>query len=185
MREGSDRTAKEEQLLQLLASLRVEETPEAHFEERFLYDFRERVACAAVVRPARYQLWEHIMQALINFGGRRLAYGASSLGIGAFAVAFFALPQEGPHSPVAAAALNRFDNSITNLTPGLSRDFDSCTSIRVEKTKRPYAHESALAVSPGNAADNVNIYTSSTSAERDAWEAVEKALAPEPDAFAF
>lgn len=186
MRKASDSTATEEQLTQLLATLRVETTREAEFEERFLYDFHERVALAAVVRPARYQLWEHLMQALTNFGGRRLAYGASSLGIGAFAVAFFALPQDGPRSAVAAAALNRLDNSITTLTPGLSRDFDNCTSIRVEKMKNLYAHESAFAVSTNSAARDINIYTSSAPAGKDLWEAAaEKAMAPAPDCFAF
>lgn len=186
MRKASDSAATEEQLTQLLATLRVEITPETGFEERFLYDFHERVAQAAVVRPARYQLWEHLMQALTNFGGRRLAYGASSLGIGAFAVAFFALPQDGPRSAVAAAALNRLDNSITTLTPGLSHDFDSCTSIRVEKAKKPYAHESSLVVSAGRRAEDVNIYTSSVSAEQDMWEAAaQKALMPAADGFSF
>lgn len=182
MRKASDSTATEEQLTQLLATLRVETTREAEFEERFLYDFHERVAMAAVVRPARYQLWEHLMQALTNFGGRRLAYGASSLGIGAFAVAFFALPQDGPRSAVAAAALNRFDNSITTLTPGLSRDFERCTSIRVEKDKQPFAHESSLAVSAERVPQDVNIYTSSASRETNPWEA---SLVPEPATFAF
>lgn len=186
MRKASDSTATEEQLVQLLATLRVETTREVGFEDRFLYDFHERVAQAAVVRPARYQLWEHLMQALTNFGGRRLAYGASSLGIGAFAVAFFVLPQDGPRSPIAAAALNRFDNSITTLTPGLSRDFDSCTTIRVEKAKKPFAHESSLVVSAGRAAEDVNIYTSSASSEKDFWEtAAEKALAPAAGGFSF
>lgn len=187
MRKGSDSTANEEQLMQLLASLRVTETPEAGFEERFLYDFHERVAQAAVVRPARYQLWEHLMQALTNFGGRRLAYGASSLGIGAFAVAFFALPQEGPQSAVASAALNRFDSSITSLTPGLSRDFDNCTSIRVEKVKNPFAHESVLVANEGSraATDGVNIYTSSVSAEANPWDAAMKAESASEHLFAF
>lgn len=186
MRKASDSAVTDEQLVQLLATLRVETTRETGFEERFLYDFHERVAQAAVVRPARYQLWEHLMQALTNFGGRRLAYGASSLGIGAFAVAFFALPQDGPRSAVAAAALNRFDNSITTLTPGLSRDFDNCTSIRVEKMKKPYAHESAFAVSAAAKGRDVNIYTSSASTEPDLWEAAaEKALMPSADGFSF
>lgn len=177
MRNASDSAATDEQLTQLLATLRVELTPEAGFEGRFLYDFHERVARDAVVRPARYQLWEHMMQALTNFGGRRLAYGASSLGIGALAVAFFALPQDGPRSAVAAAALNRLDNSITTLTPGLSRDFDSCTSIRVEKAKQPYAHESVLAASvQSHASAGVNVYTSSTATDADSWDSVMNAL---------
>lgn len=185
MQKASDSAATEEQLTRLLATLRVETTREAGFEDRFLYDFHERVAQAAVVRPARYQLWEHLMQALTNFGGRRLAYGASSLGIGAFAVAFFALPQDGPRSAVAAAALNRFDNSITTLTPGLSRDFERCTTVRVVKAKQPFAHESSLAASAGHLAQDVNIYTSSAAAENDLWTAAQKALAPEPHAFPF
>lgn len=187
MRKASDSTATEEQLTQLLATLRVETTREAEFEERFLYDFHERVAMAAVVRPARYQLWEHLMQALTNFGGRRLAYGASSLGIGALAVVLFAIPSEQPgETTVTQAALSHFDNGITRLTPGLSRDFDNCTSIRVEKKKRPFAHESSLATAAGSlSAIGVNSYTSSTSSNEDAWLSAERNLSTEENLFSF
>lgn len=185
MRKGSDNTVKEEQLMQLFASLRVTETPEAGFEDRFLYDFHERVAQAAVVRPARYQLWEHLMQALTNFGGRRLAYGASSLGIGVFALAFFALPGGEPSGSVASAALSRFDSTLTSLTPGLSRDFDSCTSICVEKQKNPFAHESAIVAVAGTPRADANEYTSSTSSEKGAWEAAAKSILSETGTSSF
>lgn len=177
MRDDSDRTAKDVQLVQLLATLRVVETPEAHFEERFLYDFHERVACAAVVRPARYQFWEHLMQALTNFGGRRIAYGASTLGVGALAMGFFAIPGEENHPTVAGNALSRFDSSITTLTPGLTRDYDSCTSIRVVKAKNPFAHEASLVAQSGGAARNGNEYTSTATSEQDPWTTVSDAAA--------
>lgn len=180
MREGSDRTTTDAQLTQLLATLRVTETPEADFEERFLYDFHERVACAAVVRPARYQLWEHLMQALANFGRRRIAFGASTLGVGALAMGFFAIPGEENHPTVAGAALSRFDSSITTLTPGLTRDYDNCTSIRVVKAKSPFAHEANLVANSGSGTMRGNAYTSSATTEQNPW----SVSAAEPDDFA-
>lgn len=179
MRDGSNRTMTDVQLTQLLATLRVAETPEADFEERFLYDFHERVACAVVVRPARYQLWEHLMQALTNFGRRRIAFGASTLGVGALAMGFFAIPGEENRPTVASAALSRFDSSITTLTPGLTRDYDNCTSIRVVKAKSPFAHEANLVANSGSGTTKGNAYTSSASTEQDPW----SVPAPEADAF--
>lgn len=163
------------------------QTPEADFEERFLYDFHERVACAAVCRPARMHLWEHLMQALANFGTRRLAYGASTLGVGVLAMGYVIMPgQETQPAGLAGAALSRFDSSISSLTPGLSRDYDSCTSIRVVKTKNPFAHESSLAARVSSPGENVNAYTSSTAREASAWEAAVRNSAEETEnIFAF
>lgn len=78
----SFRQVDDQELVVLLRTLRVEATPEAHFEERFLYDFRERLVREAVCRPARTLLWENFLQYLRNFGRRRLAWGASSFGLG-------------------------------------------------------------------------------------------------------
>lgn len=78
----SSKQAEHEELILLLRTLRVEATAEAHFEERFLYDFRERVVREAVCRPARELAWERLLQLLSNIGPRRLFWGASSLGLG-------------------------------------------------------------------------------------------------------
>ena len=76
----------EDDLVALLASLRVEPTPEADFEERFLYDFHDRVAREMVCCSARRRVWEHVVQLLTNFGRRRLVYGSSTLGVGVLAM---------------------------------------------------------------------------------------------------
>lgn len=81
----------ETDLVALLTSLRKEATPEAHFEERFLYDFHERIAREAVCRPARTLLWEHVRQFLSNLVGRKLAYSASTLGAGMIALGIYSL----------------------------------------------------------------------------------------------
>ena len=51
----------EDDIVSLLAALRQEPHPEANFEDRFVHDFRDRVARYAVTRPARKVLWEHIL----------------------------------------------------------------------------------------------------------------------------
>ncbi len=131
----------ETELVALLASLKVEPAPEADFEGRFLCDLRERLARESVCCPARRLLWDHVVQMLANFGPRKLAYGASTLGLGALAVGFFAFPGQ-PAASVAAAAkspLSRLEHSMASLRPNSGRDAEACTTIRIgEQGKKPY-----------------------------------------------
>lgn len=62
----------------LLRTLRIEVSHEANFEERFMYDFRERLAREAVCRPARLLLWEHLLHLLTNVGRRRIWWSSAS-----------------------------------------------------------------------------------------------------------
>lgn len=140
----------ENDLVALLASLRLEATPEANFEERFLYDFHERVAREAVCRPARKLLWEHIRQFLSNFGGRKLAYGASTLGAGALALGLYSLPDERGAQKVAAihsAIVGQMENSMAALKPGAAQEF---TSIAVGGGERKSFTRDRLAVAQNN-----------------------------------
>lgn len=126
----------EAELVQLLASLRVEATPEASFEERFLYDLHEKVAREAVCRPARALLWEHLLQLFTNFGPRKLAYGASTLGIGALTIGLFSWQEPTPVMAVSGPVVipSRLETSLTNLKPGSAREF-TCISVRQEERK--------------------------------------------------
>lgn len=78
----------------LLREMRLEATPEADFEERFMTDFRERMAREAVCRPARVLLWEHISLIIDNLGRRRLAWGAASVSACAVALGVLVWQQE-------------------------------------------------------------------------------------------
>lgn len=127
MEEGSP-TDAEKRLLMILASMKEEATPEAAFEERFLYDFHERVAREAVCCPARHRVWEHVQQMLANFGLRRIAYGASTLGIGALAVGYVAMPDGAEPPPAVAAAHERFERTVSSFAPALARDAEPCTT---------------------------------------------------------
>ncbi len=127
----------ESDLVALLSTLRKEPTPEAHFEERFLYDFHERVAREAVCRPARKLLWEHVRQFISNLGGRKLAYGASTLGFGALALGFYSVPETSATSKVAArssAIVGKVEDSIAALKPGAAREF-TCISVGCDEAK--------------------------------------------------
>ncbi len=136
----------ETELLTLLSSLKVEATPEADFESRFLYDFHERVARESVCRPARRLLWDHLLQCFSCFGRRRrLAYGASTLGVGALAVGFFSWPTE-TGTPAAVAAhvpVSGIERSLSSILSSSSRDVDACTTITVQSRKSdPFARSS-------------------------------------------
>lgn len=123
----------EAQLLTLLASLKVEATPEANFEERFLYEFHERVARETVCCPAHRRVWEHLMQILHNFGKRKIVFGASTLGVGALTMGYMAVPSSTDEStnPRVLVA-KRFDDAVSALVPGLTKDCGACTSIRID-----------------------------------------------------
>lgn len=129
--DSSSDAISETELVALLASLRKEVTPEAHFEERFLYDFHERVAREAVCRPARKLFFEHVFQFLSNFGGRKLVYGASTLGAGAVALGLYTMPSEQAPIKVAAQAasvVGQVENSMASLKPGAAREF-TCIAV--------------------------------------------------------
>lgn len=120
----------EEQLVALLASLKVEQVEEADFEGRFLEEFHERVAREAVCCPARRHLFSHMAQQLCNFGRGRLAFGASALGLGVVAVAFSLYPAETGTVDTAASVV--VDRKLPLMQmPALSNDLPEYTSVRV------------------------------------------------------
>lgn len=131
-------------LIELIASLHREVTPEAHFEERFLYDFHEQVARAAVCCPARRRLWDHVLQVFSNLGGRKLVYGASTLGAGVLAVGFFAFPPVGNQSLSQASAGNCWESCLSSLGTSLSREVEPYTMISVNPTRREDRMEDSL-----------------------------------------
>ncbi len=138
-------TISESELVGLLASLKVEPAPETDFESRFIYDLRDRLARESVCCSARRLLWDHIVQMLANFGPRKLAYSASTLGLGALAVGFFGLQGEPAATGVAAAKspLSRLENSLASLRSNSAKEAESCTTIRIcEQKKTPYTDAS-------------------------------------------
>lgn len=173
MEEGTS-TDTERQLLVLLASLKADATPEADFESRFLYDFHERVARETVCCPAHRRMWEHILQIFANFGRRGWAYGASTLGVGALAVGYIALPEENAAMADVQPHHSRFERAVNSMAPALSRECASCTSC-MKQQKDEFAMRSATELAqntlPAPAAYRAEIedYTSSAPLERDVW----------------
>lgn len=120
----------EEQLLALLATLRVEQTPEADFEGRFLSEFHERVAREAVCCPARRHLLAHVLQMLENIGRGRFAFGASALGIGLVALCFAMLPSDRTGMETTATVAQE-KVAAPLMLPALSNDLVEYTTVRV------------------------------------------------------
>ncbi len=149
----------ESELLGFLASLKAEPTPEADFEGRFLYDLRERLARETVCCPARRLLWDHLMQLLANVGLRKLACGASALGLGAFALSFFALPEQpdGSGMAVTKGKLSLLEHSMAALRPNSGQEAHNCTTIRIcEQKAAPYTDASlASGALPASFADGL------------------------------
>lgn len=121
-----------EEISVLLRSLRIEATPEAHFEARFVYDFRERLAREAVCRPARSLMWEHLLQILSNLGGRRLAWSLSSFGVGALCMGVLFWQNGGSAKRALASNVYQLGGHEVELRPGAVHDM---VSTNVQRTK--------------------------------------------------
>lgn len=151
---------QEARLVAVLASMRVQITPEADFEERFLYNFHERVTQEIVCIPAHRRALDHILQAFQNFGMRKIAYGSSALGIGALAFGIFSVQDSQENGLASNHKPNRFETSLASLAPSLRSDMDSCTCVRViSAANRANAEEDAFMAQGGP--DESNGYTSS------------------------
>ena len=137
----------EEQLVALLATLRVTTTEEADFEGRFLSEFHERVARETVCCPARRRLFAHLLQLIDNFGRGRLAFGVSATGLCVLAVAYAMYPAGQAGVETAASVSAELQKSPLVL-PVLSRDLAECTTIRVE-TGRSAFDAGCVTVRPG------------------------------------
>lgn len=150
----SHNEADNEELVVLLRTLRVEATPEAYFEERFLYEFHERLAQEVVSRPARVLLWEHLLQALSNIGRRRLLWGASSVSLGALClgVIFTQQTRQRPHLHAAEAiAVQSFMPSAASS----SAEDAVRTTVHPRVTRRNFT-ERLLATRAGEASSYLN-----------------------------
>ena len=127
----------EEQLVALLATLKVRPTEELDFESRFLSEFHERVAREAVCCPARRHLLSHLMQMVENLGRGRLAFGASAMGLAAVAICFAMYPADNAVAGTAATVAKVEPQPVPLLIPALSNDLADCTSIRVQAVSSP------------------------------------------------
>ena len=150
---------QEARLVAVLASMKVQITPEADFEERFLYNFHERVTQEIVCTPAHRRALDHVLQALQNFGMGKIAFGTSALGIGALALGFFSVPDTQENGIASTHRHNRFETSLASLAPSLRSDLDSCTCVRVLRTPKQDAADDEFMAQGG--ADESNGYTSS------------------------
>lgn len=131
---ASNKEADDEELVIMLRALRVEATPEAHFEERFLFEFHERLAQEAVSRPARTLLWEHLMQILGNFGRRRIIWGTSALGIGALCLSVLVWePEHRVHKKKAFSVM-----AVPMPEESASSDDVVRTTVRARSTRKNY-----------------------------------------------
>lgn len=151
----SHKEADDEEIVVLLRSLRVEATPEAYFEERFLYEFHERLAHEVVNRPARTLLWEHLQQVLSNIGRRRLIWGASSVSFGALCLGLlFSLQGRVASRHQAAESI-----AVQSLMPGASAATAEAavrTTVHPHATRRSFTERLLATRSEDTAASYLN-----------------------------
>lgn len=87
----------------LLAPLRIEPTPEADFESRFLEDFHRRLEQEPVRVSPMSQLVERVKSFMADFAGRKWAMAATTVLVMAFVLGALMWPQ--PDVPKAVASV--------------------------------------------------------------------------------
>lgn len=93
--------AEEEELVKALASLKVELTPEADFESRFLADFHNRLAESEVTSKAKLPFFVRVKAAITSPYGRSWVMGACAAVVVGFLVGgLLMVPEEGNVSVV-------------------------------------------------------------------------------------
>ncbi|MGN0820276.1 MAG: hypothetical protein ACI4OX_00635 [Akkermansia sp.] len=174
---GSTEKLTEEDIIALLATLKQEPTPEANFEERFLCDFHDMVAREVVCTPARHRVWQHLLQLFTGMGRRKLAFGASTLSVGALALGVFAIP--GADDEAATLPKSSIQPGFSIFSPSsASRSTRPYTSVQTIKAKQnsiyhanptSWVEESPAlpADSPVKLSSDPDLYTSAATNDED------------------
>lgn len=140
-----DRDAR---LGELLSILKQEPEPEANFEERFLYNFKDKLAQELVRKPARSLLWEHIATFL---GHRRaVAYSTASTA-GALALAIVAWPGSADNRTAEHDFLAQGEDAFSQLAA--EHDFNPALTSRF--AKRTGKHHFAFASYDDNGSTSI------------------------------
>ncbi len=131
---GASETSPE--WMELLRTLRIDATPEACFEERFLQDFRRRVEREFVCRPMRSLIWEHVSTLMVHPGTRRMAYGASIFVMGALCMGAL-IWRYTPSATARTEHLCELESRANSLQPGVSRQVVSTTVLSHRARRTP------------------------------------------------
>lgn len=163
------------ELTVLLRTLWVETTREAHFEDRFINDFRRRVERELVCRSARSVLWEHLVMFMNSLGVKRLALGASAFSLGALCVGVLVWQQGGPTRQTEVTPLCELESRAKSLRPGSSQQVVR-TAVHTGKFRRA-ANHSIVVLADG---EEDPLYVGNT-AEEDALYAPQRSSLIEPE----
>ncbi len=102
--------ADEEKLVKELASMRVELTPEADFEARFLADFHERLAETEAATKVKLPFFARVKSAIASPYARACAMGACAVVVVGFLVGgFVTVPEEEDVSVVSVMSIPSSD----------------------------------------------------------------------------
>lgn len=125
------------ELRSLLKIMLIEATPEASFEERFLYDFRDRVVREAVCRSAHSLIWEQLMMLADSIGIRRIVLGASTFSLGALCAGMWVWQQSAASArALATTSPCALEESARFLRPGDAQGVAGTTVRRIGSRKR-------------------------------------------------
>lgn len=107
------------ELTDLLRSLRTEPTPEAHFEERFIADFHDRLAERIVYKPICSLLWDHVVLYFSNMSKWRLFWGLSTCytGLVVMGLLIWQYCQPPTHAPLADVAAMTQQSAFISIDP--------------------------------------------------------------------
>lgn len=134
-------TVSEQELSALLASLRREPAKEAHFEDRFLADFKDRLAHKAMQRSVRSLIRERLKAFFEHNSGWSWAYGCL-LAVTVGAVSYTVWPQD---EPVQYTQENIYDPTPAHLPEVRRVSQETTTDIRItpvtDDKMQPIGHD--------------------------------------------
>ncbi len=114
---NEDSIASEDaEMKNLLAQLFIEPSQEAGFEERFLYNFHERVVQSAVCQPTRMRVWDHLCFFFGGMSTRKLSYGSLALLTLSMSVLPWIISTDGNTSPAEASTKSPFSSIAASLS---------------------------------------------------------------------
>lgn len=144
--------AEEEELVKALASLKVELTPEADFESRFLADFHNRLAESEVTSKAKLPFFVRVKAAITSPYGRSWVMGACAAVVVGFLVGgLLMVPEEGNVSVVPID--NSSSDGMGTLMMCDRADGSACFSENGDFTLQPYGESNQAVVVDDNAGE--------------------------------
>ena len=150
--------------MKLLSPLRIEPTPEADFESRFIEDFHRRLQQEAARVTPKVRLMERVKLFMADFAGRRWATVATTVLMMAFVVGALMLPQNDVPKGVASIGTpveqvtKQQKRVVADIAPSVFTDREAVMAAKVigpihEEEEEKNEEEKPAQITPDQSAE--------------------------------